>query len=108
MLDLHVLLGKQPGQLDEQPTGDDNRALSVDIRVERRPKRELHVGGSEPKRAPFGLEEHTGEDLDRRSRRHRASNDAELLHELVARAGELHPGVDHDVCFHHLFKNLSL
>jgi hypothetical protein len=52
-----VALGQQARELDERLAGNDDRAVAVDLRVERRSQRELHVGGGERDRAALGGEE---------------------------------------------------
>ena len=92
VFDRHVALGQQARQLDERLARDDNRTVTVDLRVERRSQRELHVGGGERDRAALGGEQDSGEHLHGASRRDGTRNEAELRHELVARNAELHPG----------------
>ena len=59
--------------------GHDDRALVLDLRVERRPQRELHVGRRELELAACGAQQDAGEDLDGRPRRDAARDDRRVL-----------------------------
>ena len=97
---------QQPRQVDEELPGHDDGAVALDLRGERRPQRELHVGRGELEPIAGRAQQHTGENLHRSARRDDAGNGGELGDELVAIAGDLEPGTDRDVCFHHDLKNL--
>ena len=84
MLDLHLLLGQQACEIDQQAAGHHDRALTFDLSVKRRAQRELHIGRGQVQRTLLGLEEHAGEDLDSSARRDGAGDDAEPLCEVVA------------------------
>ena len=97
---------QQPRQVDEELARDDDRAVALDARGERRAERELHVGGGELEPVVGGAQEHAGENLDRSASRDNAGNGCEFGDELVSVTGDLEPRSDRDVCFHHDLKNL--
>ena len=81
--------GQQAREVDEQPARARPPRRPVDLRVERRAQRELHVGRGELEPCRRGAQEDAAEDLHGRARRHAAADDGELLRELLARAGDL-------------------
>ena len=97
---------QQARQVDEELARHDDGAVALDLRGERRPERELHVGRGELEPVARRAQEHAGENLDRAARRDDARNGCELGDELVAITRDLEPGSDSDVCFHHDLKNL--
>ena len=92
VLDRDVALGEQARELDERLAGDDDGAVSLDLRVERRPQRQLHVGGGERQRLAVDAEEDSGEHLDGAAGRDGTGDHAQLGDELVAGDADLHPG----------------
>jgi hypothetical protein len=106
MLDGDVALREQPGDVEEQLPGHDHGSLVVDLGVEPRSKRELHVGRGEVEPPVLRPQQHSEQHLNSGARRHGAGHDTELRVQLVARAGELQTGADHCVYLDHLFKTL--
>ena len=47
MLEHHFAVRQQPREVDQQPPGRDDRALALDLRLDREAQRELHVGGGQ-------------------------------------------------------------
>ena len=47
MLEHHLALRQQPRQIDQKPSGRDDRTLTLDLRLDRKAQRELHIGGSQ-------------------------------------------------------------
>jgi len=104
VLDRHLGVGERPGDVQKQPAGDDDRPVALDLDLERRAQRQLHIGRRELQ-APFlGAQQDPGEDEHRRPRRDTARHDPELLRELVPRARQLQSGTDpyHCFCIRHL------
>ena len=102
VLDLHVVIGKQSAQFVQEAAGDDDGPIAFDLALERRPKRELHVGRGE-RHAPLGrLEEDAREDLNGRASRDGTRDHREPRHQLVARARDFHTGADHCFYLNHL------
>ena len=56
VLDRHLALGQQPREIDEQLAGNDDGPFALDLRLERRAQRQLHVGRSERERARLAAE----------------------------------------------------
>ncbi len=92
VLDRDVALGQQARELDERLARDDDGAVPFDLGVERRPQRQLHVGGRERQHIAVGAEQNPGEHLDGAAGRDGTGDDAELGDELVAGDADLHPG----------------
>ena len=87
MLDRDVRLGQRAGDVEEEPAGHDDRPLAGDLGVDRRAKRELHVGGGELE--PFGGrgELDAAEHEHRRAGRESTCDDGDALGEALARNG---------------------
>src|SRR5437763_206636 len=106
MLDLDVRIREQPRDVHEQATGYDHRAVTLDLRLERRAEGELHVRRGKTKLTRRSVQQHTGENLHRAPCRDGSGDDPEPADELLATTRDFHAGTDHYVCFHHLSKNL--
>ena len=106
VLDRDVALGEQARELDERLARDDDGAVAFDLGVERRPQRQLHVGGGEGQHVAVGAEKDPGEHLDGAAGRDGTGDDAELGDELVAGDADLHPRsgghLRHRLIFRHI------
>jgi hypothetical protein len=105
--DRHLGLGQQPGEVDEELPGHDERALALDPRGERRAQRQLHVGRGELEQAVLGSKHDAGEHLHGAPRGDRARDDGQTGDELVAITNDVHTGPHGDVCFHDCSSTLS-
>ena len=106
MLDLDVGIREQPRDVHEQATGYDHGAVALNLRLERRAERELHVRRGKTKLTRRSVQQHTGENLHRAPCRDGSGDDPEPADELLSTTRDFHAGTDHYVCFHHLSKNL--
>jgi len=98
VLDRHLLGRQRADDVEQLATRDDDGAVSLDLRLERATQRELHVRGSETKRALLGTEQDPREHEHRRARRDAARDDAERLGQLVPRADDLERRVQCRFC----------
>ena len=103
LLDRHLGIGEQPDQLDQKPARDDNGALCLDLGLQRRAQRQLHVGRGERQLPAFRAQQDAAENLDGCARRDPTGDDPELLGQLLAGTSDLHrPGANHGFCIKHL------
>ena len=88
--------------------GHDDGALALDLRVERRAQRELHVGRGERRaRRPAALQQDAGEDLHRRSASTRRATTTPSFATSSSREHvSFIAGPTTAVCCHVIFKNL--
>src|SRR5262249_37090866 len=80
-----LLVGKEPNEIREEASGDDDLALALDLARHGRPQRDLHVGRGERQLSLLDLDEDPGEDLDGGPARETPSDDAGGDRELVTR-----------------------
>jgi hypothetical protein len=73
-----------------QAGGQDGRALTLDLRLERDAEADLHVGGTQFDLTALGDDLHTGERLDRRAGRGDARDGLQLGEQLLRRSLQLH------------------
>ena len=103
VLERHLRFRKQPRDVEQEPSRNDDRALRVDLRLQRAPQRELHVGRGEPQLPVTRLEQDAGQDLHGCSRRDTPRDDPESVQQLLAGAGRLEGFLsDHSFYFDHL------
>ena len=73
--------GQRPRDVEQQAARDDDLALAVDVGLERRAQRELHVGRGELELAVLDAQPDAAEHEHGRPRRDRAGDERELLGE---------------------------
>jgi hypothetical protein len=103
VLKRYLRVGQQPRELEQQAPGHNDRSLHLDLRLERRTQRKLHVGRRKLEPPLGGTQQDPREDLNGRSGRDAARDDPECTRELVTRASDPESSLcNHSFSFHHL------
>ena len=97
VLERDLAVRQRPGDVEQQPAGNDDRSFVGDLRVDRRSQRDLHVGRGEVQLASFGPQLNPAEHEHRRAARDTTCDDGELGRELVLGDGNPQSGAHH--CF---------
>ncbi len=103
----HAVVREELHQVGEQPAGNDDSPVALDVAGDGSAERDLHVRRGESQLAVLGLEQDPGQNLHRAARGKTSRDNAERSCELVARAGHLECGGRSYVCVHYLLKKAS-
>jgi hypothetical protein len=87
---LHRPVGKGAADVGEQSAGDEDRALLLDLRVDRHARGDLVVEAGQAQLPLLGLQQEAGEDRRRRTGREAACRPGNCLREYVAFHPDLH------------------
>ena len=93
-------------EVDEELSRHDDGAVALDLGRERRPQRELHVGGRDLQAIALGPEEHAGQHLHRAASGDDARDGRERRDELISITRDLEARSDRYVYFTNHLKNL--